>query len=301
MQNHASNASIPFHGCATALITPFLHGRIDYDRFIALIERNLAGGADALVIAGTTGEASTLSPEEQVELCSCAVHTVHGRVPVICGAGSNDTAHACALARAVSRTGADALLCVTPYYNKATPRGIALHFLTIAESAEKPILLYNVPARTGCAIPLSAYPELAAHPNICGVKEASGDVGYAQRVMQVCGPDFPLYAGCDNLTLPLLSLGAKGVISVVSNLVPDRMHALCKAFFDGDTATASRLQQQLLPLMDATMQHPNPIPVKTACALLGLCRDRFRLPLCSMSEQEKSALAALLQGYGLLE
>lgn len=298
MQNQAN---IPFRGCATALITPFLHGRIDFDRFITLIERNLAGGADALVIAGTTGEASTLSPEEQAELCACAVHTVHGRVPVIGGAGSNDTAHACALARAVSRAGVDALLCVTPYYNKATPRGIALHFQAIAESAEKPIILYNVPTRTGCAIPLRAYPELAAHPNICGVKEASGDVGYAQRVMQVCGSEFPLYSGCDNLTLPLLALGAQGVISVVSNLVPDRMHTLCQAFFDGDIATAARLQAQLLPLMDATMAQPNPVPVKTACAILGLCRDRFRLPLCSMSEQEKSALAKLLQEYGITQ
>lgn len=295
------NSATVFRGCATALITPFLHGRIDYDSFISMIERNLALGADALVIAGTTGEASTLSPEEQVELCACAVHTVGGRVPVIGGAGSNDTAHACALARAVSRTGVDALLCVTPYYNKATPRGIQLHFEAIAEASEKPIILYNVPARTGCEIPLSAYAALAAHPNVCGVKEASGDIVYAQRVMRECGDALPLYSGCDRLTLPLLSLGAQGVISVVSNLVPSEMHELCAAWFAGDCTKAARMQQALLPLMDATMAQPNPVPVKTACALMGLCRDRFRLPLCPMSPEEKESLEKLLASYGLTE
>lgn len=293
------NQALPFRGCATALITPFSHGRIDYGSFIELIERNLAGGADALVIAGTTGEASTLSPEEQAELCACAVHTVKGRVPVIGGAGSNDTAHACTLARMMCRAGVDALLCVTPYYNKATQRGIELHFQAIAEASDKPIILYNVPGRTGCEIPLSAYRVLAAHPNVCGVKEASGDVVYAQSVMEQCGDDLPLYCGCDRLTLPLLSLGAQGVISVVSNLVPQDMHALCRAWFDGDHASATRIQQTLLPLMDATMALPNPIPVKTACAMLGLCREDFRLPLCPMSDTEKLVLQALLEQYGL--
>ena len=295
------NTATIFRGCATALITPFLHGRIDYDSFIFMIERNLASGADALVIAGTTGEASTLSPEEQAQLCACAVQTVKGRVPVIGGAGSNDTAHACALARAVSRTGVDALLCVTPYYNKATPRGIGLHFQEIAEAAECPIILYNVPSRTGCEIPLSAYPSLAAHPNICGVKEASGDIVYAQRVMRECGDALPLYSGCDRLTLPLLALGAQGVISVVSNLVPQEMHELCNAWFTGQCDKAATLARELLPLMDATMAQPNPIPVKTACALMGLCRDRFRLPLCPMSAEEKESLAKLLASYGLTE
>lgn len=295
------NTATVFRGCATALITPFLHGRIDYDSFISMIERNLALGADALVIAGTTGEASTLSPEEQVELCACAVHTVGGRVPIIGGAGSNDTAHACSLARSVSRTGVDALLCVTPYYNKATPRGIRLHFESIAEAAEKPIILYNVPARTGCEIPLSAYAALAEHPNICGVKEASGDIVYAQRVMRECGDEFPLYSGCDRLTLPLLALGAHGVISVVSNLVPREMHALCAAWERGDVTAAACIQRTLLPLMDATMAQPNPVPVKTACALMGLCRDHFRLPLCPMSSDENDVLAKLLRQHELVD
>ncbi len=295
------NTAAVFRGCATALITPFLHGRIDYDSFISMIERNLALGANALVIAGTTGEASTLSPEEQAELCACAVHTVGGRVPVIGGAGSNDTAHACSLARAVSRTGVDALLSVTPYYNKATPRGITLHFQSIAEASEKPVILYNVPARTGCEIPLSAYPTLASHPNVCGVKEASGDIVYAQRVMRECGDVLPLYSGCDRLTLPLLALGAQGVISVVSNLVPREMHELCDRWFKGDVRAAADMQRALLPLMDATMAKVNPVPVKTACSLMGLCRDRFRLPLCPMSAEEKDVLAKLLSGYGLVQ
>ncbi|MBQ7380415.1 MAG: dihydrodipicolinate synthase family protein, partial [Clostridia bacterium] len=180
-----------FRGSATALITPFSDGKIDFDSFANLIETNIRGGADALVVAGTTGEASTLSPEEQAALCECAVQVTGGRVPVIGGAGSSDTVHACHLARLISRTGCDGLLCVTPYYNKATPRGMELHFSAIAEASEKPIILYNVPSRTGCSLPLDVCKSLATHPNVCGIKEASGDVGFAARVMAACGNDLP--------------------------------------------------------------------------------------------------------------
>ena len=293
--------SLLFRGSATALITPFSDGEIDFDCFAALVESNIRGGADALVVAGTTGEASTLCPEEQAALCACAVQVAAGRVPVIGGAGSNDTAHACALARMMCHAGCDGLLCVTPYYNKATQRGMELHFGAIAEASEKPIILYNVPSRTGCEIPLAAYSALAAHPNICGVKEASGNVTYAAHVIAACGDSLPLYSGCDALTLPLLSLGAVGVISVVGNIIPSVMHAICASFFAGDVTSAARAQLGALALMDATMAQPNPIPIKAACAMMGLCREELRLPLCPMLPGQRRELAGLLQKYGITQ
>ncbi len=291
--------SLLFRGSASALITPFSDGKIDFDSFANLIETNIRGGADALVVAGTTGEASTLSPEEQEALCECAVQVAGGRVPVIGGAGSSDTAHACTLARTISRTGCDGLLCVTPYYNKATPRGMELHFERIAEASEKPIILYNVPARTGCSLSPEVCRTLSAHPNIRGIKEASGDAGLAARIIGACGDALPLYSGCDNLTLPLLSLGAVGVISVVGNIIPTVMHTLCSAYFSGNTTAAARAQLGALALMDASMAVVNPIPIKTMCAMMGLCREEFRLPLCPMPPAQKRELSDLLHGYGL--
>ena len=293
--------SLLFRGSATALITPFSDGKIDFDSFANLIETNIRGGADALVVAGTTGEASTLSPEEQAALCSCAVQVAGGRVPVIGGAGSSDTAHACHLARMISRTGCDGLLCVTPYYNKATPRGMELHFAAIAEASEKPIILYNVPARTGCSLSPEVCRTLSTHPNICGIKEASGDLGLAARIIQVCGDALPLYSGCDNLTLPLLSLGAAGVISVVGNIIPAVMHSLCHAYFSGNVDAAARAQLGALALMDTSMAVVNPIPIKTMCAMMGLCREEFRLPLCPMLPLQRRELSELLRHYGLTD
>ena len=290
-----------FRGSATALITPFLDGKIDFDCFANLVDTNIRGGADALVVAGTTGEASTLSPDEQAALCACAVQVADGRVPIIGGAGSSDTAHACALARTMCRAGCDALLCVTPYYNKATPRGMELHFCAIAEASEKPVILYNVPARTGCSLPVSVCKALSAHPNIRGIKEASGDVGLAARIIAACGDDLPLYAGCDNLTLPLLALGAQGVISVVGNIIPSVMHAICHTYFAGQHEKAARAHLGVLALMDASMAQVNPVPIKTALAMMGMCREEFRLPLCPMLPGEKRALDELLRAYGLTE
>lgn len=295
----SSSPSLLFRGSATALITPFSNGKIDFDCFAGLVECNIRGGADALVVAGTTGEASTLSPEEQAALCACAVQVANGRVPVIGGAGSNDTAHACDLARMMCGAGCDALLCVTPYYNKATEKGMEIHFQTIAEASQKPIILYNVPSRTGCEIPLAACERLAMHPNIRGIKEASGDIVYASHVISLCGDSLPLYAGCDRLTLPLLSLGAQGVISVVGNIIPSIMHTICRAYFSGDLQTAARAQLGALALMDASMSTVNPIPIKTACAMMGLCREEMRLPLCPMLPSQKHELFALLRQYGL--
>lgn len=290
-----------FRGSATALITPFSNGKIDFDSFANLVDINIRGGADALVVAGTTGEASTLSPEEQAALCACAVQVADRRVPIICGAGSSDTAHACHLARTMCRAGCDALLCVTPYYNKATPHGLELHFAAIAEAAEKPIILYNVPARTGCALPLSVCQVLSAHPNIRGIKEASGDVAFASRIIAACGDRLPLYSGCDSLTLPLLSLGAHGVISVVGNIIPTIMHTICHTYFAGKTDQAARVHLGTLALMDACMAQVNPIPIKTMCAMMGLCREEFRLPLCPMLPAQRRELSELLRHYGLAD
>ncbi len=289
-----------FRGSATALITPFLDGRIDFDCFAHLVDANIRGGADALVVAGTTGEASTLSPDEQAALCACAVQVAAGRVPVICGAGSSDTAHACALVRKMCRAGCDALLCVTPYYNKATPHGMELHFKMIAEACEKPVILYNVPARTGCSLSPDVCRTLADHPNIRGIKEASGDVGLAARIIAACGDDLPLYSGCDNLTLPLLSLGAQGVISVLGNLAPDRMQTITHAWFEGSHTRAAHAHLEALALMDACMTEVNPIPIKTACAMVGMCREQFRLPLCPMQTAKKQALAEILRAHGYI-
>ena len=289
-----------FRGSATALITPFLGGKIDFDCFEALVDANIRAGADALVVAGTTGEASTLSPDEQAALCACAVQAADGRVPIICGAGSSDTAHACALVKQMCRAGCDALLCVTPYYNKATPRGLELHFCTIAEAAERPIMLYHVPGRTGCTLPLAVCKALATHPNVCGIKEASGDVAFAARIIAACGDALPLYAGNDNLTLPLLSLGAQGVISVVGNIIPEGMQAICHSYFSNHPEQSAKAHLHALALMDAVMAEVNPIPIKTACAMMDMCREEFRLPLCPMPEPARAHLASVLQSYNLL-
>ena len=296
----SKNSAPLFRGSATALITPFFEGKIDFDCFENLVEANIRGGADALVVAGTTGEASTLSPDEQAALCACAVQVADGRVPIIGGAGSSDTAHACTLARTMCRAGCDALLCVTPYYNKATPRGMELHFGAIADAADKPIILYNVPARTGCSLSVEVCRTLSAHHNIRGIKEASGNVGFAARIIAACGDDLPLYSGCDNLTLPLLSLGAKGVISVVGNIIPTVMRAICHTYFEGQHEQAARVHLGALALMDASMAEINPVPIKTACALMGLCREEFRLPLCPMQDAAKAQLATVLQEYGMI-
>ena len=296
----SKNSAPLFRGSATALITPFFDGKIDFDCFENLVDTNIRGGADALVVAGTTGEASTLSPDEQAALCACAVQVADGRVPIIGGAGSSDTAHACALARTMCRAGCDALLCVTPYYNKATQRGMELHFGAIADAADKPIILYNVPARTGCSLSVEVCRALSAHPNIRGIKEASGNVGFAAHIIAECGDDLPLYSGCDNLTLPLLSLGAQGVISVVGNIIPNVMRTICHTYSGGQHEQAARAHLGVLALMDASMAEVNPVPIKTACAMMGLCREEFRLPLCPMQDAAKAQLATVLQEYGMI-
>ncbi len=284
-----------FRGAATALITPFREGQVDYISLGNLIDRQIESGIDALVICGTTGESATLSDSEHRSILAFALEKAAGRVPMIAGTGSNDTAHAVEMSRCAASLGYDGLLVVTPYYNKATPRGLAENFEKIADSVSVPIILYNVPTRTCCNIPLSVYKRLANHENIVAVKEASGNISDIASLLAACGDAFDVYSGNDDQTLPILSLGGSGVISVVSNLIPHEMAALCKAWFAGDLTACRALHEKYLPLMKAMFWEVNPIPIKTALSLSGLCTDELRLPLCGMERKEE--LRTLLREF----
>lgn len=289
-----------FKGAATALVTPFLNGEVDYDALHRLIDRQIENGIDALVICGTTGESATLSDKEHREVLSFALDTVAGRVPMIAGTGSNDTAHAIETSRFASSLGYDALLVVTPYYNKATERGLIRSFSAIADASEAPIILYNVPTRTCCNITLSVYRELAKHENIVAVKEASGNISAIAELLAECGDNFDVYSGNDDQTLPLLSLGGAGVISVASNIIPEKMAGLCRAWFDGDIALCRDLHVRYLRLMKAMFCEVNPIPVKTALSFMGICSDEVRLPLCEMGDANRERLADTMEDCGLI-
>ena len=290
-----------FTGAATAIVTPFKNGEVDYDTFGSLIDFQINGGIDALVVAGTTGEASTLTDDEHIGVIKYAVEKVAGRVPVIAGTGSNDTAYGIDLSREACAVGADALLVVTPYYNKATPKGLIKNFIATADAVNKPIILYNVPSRTGCNISLPVYKELMKHENIVATKEASGNLSAIAQIADECGDYLDIYSGNDDQILPILSLGGKGVISVFSNILPRETHELCKAWFDGDAQKALSFQLDYLRLMNALFMEVNPVPVKTACGMLGLCSDEMRLPLCEMEDTNKTRLEAILKEYGLLK
>ena len=289
-----------FRGAATALITPFRDGAIDYDALARLIDFQLEGGIDALVIAGTTGEASTLTDEEHRALLRYCSERIAGRVPIIAGTGSNDTRHAISLSRFASDCGYDALLIVTPYYNRASDAGLTQSYRAIADSVTRPIILYNVPARTGVKISLPVYRALAEHPNIVAVKEASGDLGAVAHLMAELGNRFDVYCGNDDVTIPVMSLGGLGTISVLSNLMPRETSAMCRKYLTGDVKGATADQLRLLPLIDALFAEVNPIPVKAAAALMGLCREEYRLPLCSPSSATKSRLREAMVKAGLL-
>ncbi|MBE6702552.1 MAG: 4-hydroxy-tetrahydrodipicolinate synthase [Ruminococcaceae bacterium] len=290
-----------FEGAATALITPFKNGSIDYDSLKALIEDQIKGGIDALVIAGTTGEAATLDHEEHCELLKKSVEYVAGRVPVIAGTGSNDTAYGIELSQYACQVGCDALLLVTPYYNKATPKGLIESFLATAEATDKPIILYNVPARTGVNITLPVYKELAKHERIVAVKEASGNLSSIAELFAECGDAFDIYSGNDDQIVPIMSLGGKGVISVFSGILPRETHDLCAACLAGDFKTGAEMQLKYLKLMNALFCEVNPIPVKAASALLGLCGEEIRLPLCQMEDANLQKLKAVMAEYRLLK
>ena len=290
-----------FEGAATALITPFQNGKVDYECLKTLIEGQIKGGIDALVIAGTTGEAATLDHEEHCELLKRSVEYVAGRVPVIAGTGSNDTAYGIELSKYACEVGCDALLLVTPYYNKATPKGLIESFLATANATNKPIILYNVPSRTGVNITLPVYKELSKHERIVGVKEASGNLSAIAELIAECGDAYDVYSGNDDQIVPIMSLGGKGVISVFSGILPREAHDLCAACLAGDFKTGAEMQLKYLKLMNALFCEVNPIPVKTASALLGLCGDEIRLPLSQMEESNLQKLKTVMAKYGLLK
>ena len=284
-----------FTGVCTALITPFEDGEIDYKALKNLIEFQIKSGIDALLINGTTGESATLSKKEKQELIAFTVREVGGRVPIIAGTGSNSTKKAVELSQFAHDVGADAILVVTPYYNKASADGLIAHYETIANAVNVPMILYNVPSRTGVNIPLSVYQRLAEHKNIVAVKEANPDVSAMAKLCAKCSSRLDIYSGNDDLILPTLSLGGKGVISVLSNILPKETSEICKLWFDGKIDQARALQLRLLPLMNAIFCEVNPIPIKALMAKEGFCQEEYRLPLCKMSEGKKKELFEIFQ------
>ncbi len=295
------NKELIFKGAATALVTPFdENGAVDYKAFAKLIDFQIAGGIDALVICGTTGEGSTLTDEEHRECIRFSVEHIAGRVPVIAGTGSNDTDYANSLSKYACEVGADALLLVTPYYNKATPKGLIKSFLDTAEKTDKPIILYNVPSRTGVNITMPVYRELAKHERIVAVKEASGNMSQIAEIAAELSDDLAIYSGNDDQIVPILSLGGQGVISVLSNIMPKETHDICRKFFDGDAAGSRELQLKYLELINNLFIEVNPIPVKTACGMMNLCSDLMRLPLCEMDDANRAKLAASMAKVGLI-
>ncbi len=291
-----------FTGAGVALVTPTNpDGSVRFDEMRKLIEFQIANHTDALIICGTTGEASILSDEDQVECIRFAKEVANGRVPVIAGAGSNCTQHCIALSQACEKAGADALLLVTPYYNKATQKGLILHYTAVAESVSIPIILYNVPGRTGCNIAPKTVLELSKVKNIVAIKEASGNFSQIAEIAALCGSDFDIYSGNDDQIVPMLALGAKGVISVLSNVAPKQTHDMVKKFTSGDIAGAAKLQLEAIELINALFCEVNPIPVKTALGLMGYNVGDCVLPLCTMEDKNLETLKTAMQNYGLLK
>lgn len=286
-----------FSGVGTALITPFKNGKIDYSALEGLIEFQIKSGVNAIILLGTTGEASTISERERGEVIAFAFEKIRKRVPLIVGTGTNNTEVSIRYSQNARALGADGLLLVTPYYNKASEGGLIKHYEAIAASTDLPIILYNVPSRTGVSIPTSVYKALSYVPNITSIKEASGNISYLCDILDTCGDYFDIYSGNDDLTLPFLALGGKGVISVCSNIVPTKMTELCTSFFNGDLARAREIQLELNRLNKALFCEVNPIPIKCACSLLGLCENELRLPLCPCSKEDE--IEQVLKVYGL--
>lgn len=289
-----------FTGAATALVTPFRDGAVDIESFRRLIELQYAGGVSAIVVCGTTGEAATLSPKEHAVLFRVAAERAAGRMKVIAGIGSNDTKKALAMARRAEDAGADGVLMVTPYYNKTTQAGLVEHFTYVADRTALPVILYNVPSRTGVGIGPETYAVLSRHPNINGAKEASGDIGGFARSKALCGDALHFWSGNDSDTVAMMALGAKGVISVASNIVPDVVARLCALCAAGDYAGAGRLSEEYMDFFSILFSEVNPIPVKTAMGLLGRCGGEMRLPLVPMGKENRAALAACLMRHGIL-
>ncbi|MBQ7499567.1 MAG: 4-hydroxy-tetrahydrodipicolinate synthase [Clostridia bacterium] len=289
-----------FKGAATALVTPLNESGIVYDQFGKLIDWQIEQGIDALVICGTSGEGSTLTDEEHRAAISYAVERVNGRVPVIAGTGSNDTAYAVDLSRFSCREGADALLVVTPYYNKTTQNGLVRMFETIADSVDKPIILYNVPSRTGVNIEPKTYLKLADHPMIAAIKEANGDISKIVETASLVGDKLDIYSGNDDQIIPIMSVGGIGVISVLSNLIPKQTSEMCKKFLAGDVKGAAKMQLDYLALINALFCETNPIPVKAAMAAMGYCDNYLRLPLVPMEEAHEAVLLAEMRKHNII-
>ncbi len=289
-----------FTGAATAIVTPLTKDGIDYEQFGRLIDWQISEGIDAIVAVGTTGEGSTLDDAEHKEAIKFCVERVAGRVPVIAGTGSNDTAYAIELTKYACEVGADAMLLVTPYYNKATQRGLIESFKAVADISTKPCILYNVPGRTGCNLTPASAAILAEHPNIVAIKEASGNISQVAELARLVGDKMDIYSGNDDQIIPILSLGGKGVISVLSNLMPKETSEMCKLYFKGEAAAALKLQLDLLPLIDALFCEVNPIPVKAAMAKMGWCENYLRLPLTPMEEGNAQKMFALMREQNLI-
>ena len=288
-----------FTGAATAIITPFKDNKVDFEAFEKLIEWQIAEGIDAIVAVGTTGEGPTLTDAEHKEVIRFCVEKVAGRVPVIAGTGSNDAAYAIELTKYACEVGADAVLLVTPYYNKTTQQGMIAFFTAIADASTKPCILYNVPGRTGCNIAPETYAVLAEHPNIVAVKEAGGNISQVAKTAQLCGDKLDIYSGNDDQIIPIMSLGGKGVISVLSNLLPKETSQMCHLYEEGKVQEALQMQLKYLSLVDALFCEVNPIPVKAAMAAMGYCENELRLPLVPMSDKNEAVLRKCMQEVGL--
>ncbi len=288
-----------FKGAATAIITPLCESGIDFEKFGQLIDWQIDEGIDAIVVCGTTGEASTLTDDEHRDAIRFAVERVAGRVPVIAGTGSNDTAYAIELTRHACELGVDGILAVTPYYNKATQKGLIASFRAIADASTKPVILYNVPSRTGCNILPATAAVLAEHPNIVAIKEASGNISQIAELAALTRGRLDIYSGNDDQIVPIMALGGIGVISVLSNPMPHATAELCRKCLQGDFAGAAEMQLELLPLINALFCEVNPIPAKAAMAAMGYCENRVRLPLTVMEPEHEAKLLALMREAGL--
>ncbi len=289
-----------FTGVGTAIITPFTSDFVNFEKLGELIEQQIAAGVEAIVVCGTTGEAPTQTIPEHLATVEYAIKRAAGRIKIIAGTGSNDTAHAIMMSQNAEKSGADALLMVTPYYNKTTQRGLVRHFEAVADRVNIPIILYNIPSRTGMGFTVDAYKELSKHPNINGVKEASGDLELVSRTRMACGDDLNIWSGDDSATLPMMSLGAKGIISVLSNILPGAMVELSHACLEGDFERARELHYKYYPLMRALFVETNPIPVKAAMNMMGMGVGPTRMPLVEMTEANEKMLRDTLAEYGLL-
>ena len=288
-----------FRGSAVAMITPFKNGAVDFAAYTRLIELQIASGTDAIVAVATTGEGSTLSTDEKLSVLQFVVERVNGRVPVIAASGGNNTERVIELSRSAEAIGADALLIVTPYYNKTTQTGLIAHYSEIADNVELPIIVYNVPSRTGLNVQPATMAEMMRRGNIVGIKEASGNIEQIVNLAAMC-PECDIYAGNDDHVLPVLSIGGKGVISTIANVMPNAMHELCDAYFRGDTNLAREIQIQMIPLWKAAFCEVNPIPVKAMMGLMKLCEPDVRLPLVPLSPENFKLVRETLEAYELI-